>query len=213
MSSARLIWMTPDAEQQIEYCARVSSPENQERMEKGELTPGRLLRYCARKGHWSIFEMANACIAVTTTRDISAQILRHRSFSFQEFSTRYTQVSRRSVAPELRPQDPKNRQSSLDAPIDLSGVQRVLDRAHDAYDDLIRCGVARECARRVLPLCTPTKLYMNGTIRSWIHYFKARCTPETQKEHRELALQARALLARNLQVIAEAFDWNGDPNE
>ena len=211
-SSVQLVWITPGAENTIEYCARVSSPKNQEKMESGELSPGRLLRYCADKGHVSIFEMANACLCLNTTRDISAQILRHRSFSFQEFSQRYSKVTDRPSPPELRLQDPDNRQNSIKAHTSVlsfeQDIQDHFDAAFDLYDRMLAQDIARESARSVLPLRTPTKLYMNGTIRSWITYFKVRCAPETQQEHREVALKARALLARNLPLVAQAFDWN-----
>jgi len=214
VSSAQLLWITPDAEKTMEYAARVSAPKNQERMENGELEAGNLLRYCARKGHWSVFEMANACLSITTTRDISAQILRHRSFSFQEFSTRYAKVVDAIAVPELRLQAEDNRQASIRSVTAHAAFENdvadLFGSVRELYDRMINEGIARETARRILPMCAPTKLYMNGTIRSWIHYLVVRCAPETQPEHRAVALQARALLARNLPIVAQAFGWKDE---
>lgn len=212
MSSASLLWITPEPEKIIEYCARVSSPGNQEKMDTGELAPGRLLRYCAEHGHWSVFDMASACVSIHTTRDISAQIIRHRSFTFQEFSTRYAAVTDEIEAPELRRQGETNRQSSIyDETAAVAFQEDVADHiaaARDLYRRMIERGIARECARRILPLCTPTRMYMAGTIRSWIHYFEVRCKETTQPEHRDVALKCRKILARHLPVISEAFGWD-----
>lgn len=207
----RIVTHTPDPEYWIEYCARVSSPKNQELMEKGELTPGKLIKFCADHGHWSIFELANVVMEIETTRAISAQILRHRSFSFQEFSTRYSKVNKSFLTlPEIRRAGAKNRQSSLEPMTDEETTNLVRDSlssSWDTYEKLLEAGAAPETARAVLPLCTPTKLFMNGTVRSWIHYLQVRCKPDTQKEHREVALTVRAELAKILPICAEVFSW------
>ena len=194
--SAKLIWITPAAEHQIEYCARVSNPKGQQTLD----TTGKLLRYLVKHKHWSPFEMASCCFEINTTRDISAQILRHRSFSFQEFSQRYAEVQQRPEMPQWRRQDQANRQNSID---DLSEeVLREADWvsaeafvvAQRAYDRLLELGVAKECARKVLPMNSPTRLYMSGTIRSWIHYLQVRRGPETQVEHRLIAEEINRIL-------------------
>lgn len=207
----KLIWITPDAEQMVEYIARVSNPKNQAKMESGELTPGRLLRYCADHGHWSIFEMASACVEVETTRAISAQILRHRSFSFQEFSQRYAEVDLKEFpVPEMRLRaQGGNRQGSVEA--DDWGTRRAAESVRDSvgyYHALIDSGVAPETARMVLPMCSPTRLYMAGTLRSWIHYLAVRTKPDVQKEHRQIAEGIQAILADELPILAEAFGWS-----
>ena len=205
--SAKLISITPKAEELIAYCARVSNPKNQENHD----TAPRLLRYCITNGHWSPFEMANMVVKVSTTRSIAAQILRHRSFSFQEFSQRYAEVTLRPELPEMRRQDTKNRQNSTD---DLS--TKVVGRcdalvassivvAMKTYQDLISMGVAKECAREVLPLATPTKLFMNGTIRSWLHYVSLRSGNGTQKEHRMIADDVRKIMQEQLPSVALAM--------
>ena len=210
--SARLIWITPEAEQQIVYCARVSNPRSQE---EGK-SPDRLIRYLAKHKHWSPFEMASMCVEITTTRDIAAQILRHRSFSFQEFSQRYspTDLLGKAVVPELRLQDHTNRQNSLvvtDPSVELeltdlsSEIADLFDWAEDLYQRLLEAGVAKECARKVLPLNTPTRLYMTGTIRSWIHYLSIRGGVETQLEHRQIAEAVQELFKENLPTIHEAL--------
>lgn len=204
----KLISITPNAEALIGYCARVSNPSNQENSNVSNL-----LKYCVREGHWSIFEMAHAVIEINTTRAISPQILRHRSFSFQEFSQRYAEALDKPVVPELRRQDTKNRQNSIDD-IDPQKVEyynaiigRVYADAVAVYEQLLEEGVAKECARAVLPLNTPTRLYMSGTIRSWIHYINLRSGNGTQKEHRDIALSCKDLLAKELPTIAEALQW------
>lgn len=207
----RIVTFTPDPEYVIGYCARASSPKNQERMEKGELTAAGLLKFCAEHGHWSVFEMANVVMEIHTSRAISAQLLRHKSFSFQEFSQRYAQVQRdKFKLPEMRKAHKKNRQSSTDK-IDDKSIESLVNTSVfdslDAYEFLINQGVAPECARMLLPMCSPTKLYMNGTIRSWIHYLAVRCKEDTQKEHREIALAIRGELSKILPTCAEAFDW------
>lgn len=206
-SLARLVWITPDAEQQIEYCARVSNPKGQDKVD----TTGKLLRYLVKHKHWSPFEMASCCVEINTTRDISAQILRHRSFSFQEFSQRYAEVSQPTEQPLWRRQDVTNKQNSLD---DLSEeVLREADQvsanaflvAKEAYDHLLRLGVAKECARKVLPINSPTRLYMSGTIRSWIHYLSVRRGPETQLEHRLIADEIKNILNKQMPNLWEVL--------
>jgi thymidylate synthase (FAD) len=203
--SAKLIWITPAAEHQIEYCARVSNPKNQQTLG----TTGKLLRYLVKHKHWSPFEMASACFEINTTRDISAQILRHRSFSFQEFSQRYAEVQVRPELPEMRRQDHTNRQNSID---DLSLevlaecdklVGQAFVTSYRAYDRLLELGVAKECARKVLPMNSPTRLYMSGTIRSWIHYLQVRKGPETQLEHRIIATQINDILNKEMPNLWE----------
>jgi thymidylate synthase (FAD) len=206
--SAKLIWITPAAEHQIEYCARVSNPKGQQTLD----TTGKLLRYLVKHKHWSPFEMASACFEINTTRDISAQILRHRSFSFQEFSQRYAQVQQRPEIPQWRRQDLVNRQNSID---DLS--EEVLEEADQltanafitaqrAYDRLLELGVAKECARKVLPMNSPTRLYMSGTIRSWIHYLQVRRGPETQVEHRVIAKEINRILNDEMPNLWEVIN-------
>lgn len=211
--SVKLIWITPDAEQQLAYIARVSNPSNQDNPDAS-----RLLKYCVSHGHWSVFEMANVCMEINTTRAISPQILRHRSFTFQEFSQRYASVD--SIGqinlPALRRQDTKNRQNSIDdldpSTVDLlnSKIQLHCHQAQDLYQQLLDQGVAKECARAILPLNTPTRLYMNGTVRSWIHYVNLRTGNGTQQEHKEIALMAKDILKAQLPSVSTALGWNDD---
>jgi thymidylate synthase (FAD) len=204
-SQAKLVWITPNAEDTIVYCARVSNPKGQEENK----SPERLLRYLIKHKHWSPFEMASACLEVNTTRDISAQILRHRSFSFQEFSQRYAAVELRPELPEMRRQDLTNRQNSIDdLPLEvLAECDKLVGQAfvtsYRAYTRLLELGVAKECARKVLPINSPTRLYMSGTIRSWIHYLQVRCTEDTQLEHRLIAQQIRNILLGELPSLKE----------
>ncbi len=210
--SVKLISITPDAEKTIAYCARVSNPNNQENHE----TMDRLLGYCIKHGHWSVFEMANIVLEINTTRAISPQILRHRSFTFQEFSQRYASTLEGLgglYPPHLRKQDLKNRQNSTD---DLSSKDTTLfyrriaqhfAEAEDLYSEMVSKGVAKECAREVLPLAAPTRLYMNGTIRSWIHYIELRSGNGTQLEHRQIAQQAKEIFCQNLPIISKALEW------
>lgn len=203
--SATLIHATPDAERLIVKMARVSNPANQDNQE----TAPRLLRYLIRHQHWSPFEMASMCVEISTERDIAAQILRHRSFSFQEFSTRYARSSRAQV-PSFRRQDEANRQASHDdLPLEVQSMardaaDRVIGSAYELYYDLLQQGVARETARRILPLCTPTTIYMHGTLRSWIHYINVRTDPGTQLEHRQVAQACREIFTEQFPFIAEA---------
>ena len=191
------------AEQLIVYTARVSNPQNQTNMETGP----RLLRYCIRNGHWSVFETASMTVEITTSRAIAAQILRHRSFTFQEFSQRYAMATGYEQM-EFRLQDKKNRQASgrklncLD--LDWMAIDAV-QTAFDAYNALIDKGVSRETARMVLPLCTQTTLYMTGNVRSWIHYLEQRTSEGTQKEHRQVAEAIKAIFDQQFPVIAAAL--------
>jgi thymidylate synthase (FAD) len=207
--TATLVHITPKAEELISYMARVSNPSNQSNTE----TSAKLIRYLIKHKHFSPFEMVNMCVEINTTRSIAAQILRHRSFTFQEFSQRYAKVAAVSVMPELRRQDHTNRQNSID---DLSEeVLREADQvaavalveSYKAYNRLLELGVAKECAREVLPLATPTRLYMNGTIRSWLHYCDLRTSNGTQKEHAKIAASVQDLLYEHLPNVSEAM-WN-----
>jgi len=207
-----LTWITPNAEEMIVKMARVSAPKNQDNME----TAPKLLRYLIKHKHWSPFEMANMCVEIHTNRSISPQILRHRSFSFQEFSQRYADTRELGSAsiPHLRRQDNKNRQNSTDdlaealGPDKLASLYRrtsqLFEEAEHLYQEMVSSGVAKECARMVLPLNTPTSLYMNGTLRSWIHYLQLRCDPGTQLEHREIAERIRHLFCQRFPIIGEA---------
>lgn len=203
--SVSFVHCTPDAERMIVKIARVSNPTNADNWDSGP----KLLRYLIAHQHWSPFEMASLCVQIETERDIAAQILRHRSFSFQEFSSRYAQMDP-AVVPSLRRQAESNRQSSSD---DLpqadelrfrSAAAHCLGTAYGLYEAMLLRGVARETARRILPLCTPTTLYMHGVIRSWIHYIQLRTSPDTQLEHREIAQACRVIFTEQFPVIAEA---------
>jgi thymidylate synthase (FAD) len=206
MSSVSLIWSTPNAEALITKMARVSNPANADNLE----TAPRLLRYLIRHRHWSPFEMASMCVKVDTERDISAQILRHRSFSFQEFSTRYAEAQPYTI-PALRRQDTVNRQNSFDDldPDTVDMYQRWIDEALGGvsalYGEMLAEGVAKETARRILPLCTRTTLYMAGTLRSWVTFIALREKPDTQFEHREIALAAKELFCAEFPSIADAL--------
>lgn len=207
--SAKLIWITPEAENVISYCARVSNPANQDNYD----TAPKLLQYCIKHGHWSIFEMASMCVEINTTRSIAAQILRHRSFSFQEFSQRYSDISSIGYPtfPALRRQDTKNRQNSIDDldPEVCDELKReIFDSyvtASRVYHKLLEAGVAKECAREVLPLATPTRLYMSGTIRSWLHYCKLRTGNGTQLEHKLIAEQVLGILDKEVPNVTAAM--------
>jgi len=208
MNDAKLIWVTPNAEEMITRMARVSAPKNQDNME----TAPKLLRYLIKHKHWSPYEMANLCVEINTTRAISPQIIRHRSFSFQEFSQRYADTSElgSAVIPHLRRQDFKNRQNSID---DLSSdaisgyyrrISKLYEDAEHLYREMVSSGVAKECARSVLPLSTQTRLFMSGTIRSWIHYLQLRCHESTQAEHREIAESIKRIFCKEFPIIGEA---------
>jgi thymidylate synthase (FAD) len=205
--SVQLIHITPDAEELIAYMARVSNPSNQNNTK----TSAKLIRYLIEHKHWSPFEMVNMCVQIETTRSIAAQILRHRSFSFQEFSQRYARVNEIPQVPNLRTQDLKNRQNSIDnldevlaKKFEFEINKHYLD-AYRLYTDMVDAGIAKECARDVLPLAAPTKLYMNGTIRSWLHYCDLRTSNGTQKEHAQIAGQVQDLLYQHLPNVCEAM--------
>ena len=196
MHHVNYIHSTPKGDDLVAYMARVSNPNNQNNTE----TSAKLINYLIRHKHWSPFEMVNMCVEIHTTRSIAAQILRHRSFSFQEFSQRYAVVADNPVVPDLRRQDTKNRQNSID---DLDPftkqtlqikAQAVFEQAQMLYDEMLGAGVAKECARDILPLSTPTKLYMNGTLRSWMHYCELRCANGTQEEHKRIATQCKNII-------------------
>lgn len=203
----KLVHITPNAEELIAYMARVSNPANQNNTE----TSQRLIRYLIEHKHWSPFEMVNMCVEINTTRSIAAQILRHRSFSFQEFSQRYAEAMGSGVVPELRRQDTKNRQNSIDdldylrQDLYSAKIQHLFDESYRLYEQMLEEGIAKECAREVLPLATPTRLYMNGTIRSWIHYCQLRCANGTQEEHRIIAQGAYKLLQEHLPNVCLAL--------
>ena len=207
MAHVQLIHSTPDGDNLVAYMARVSNPDNQDNTE----TSGRLIKYLISHKHWSPFEMVNMCVEINTTRSIAAQILRHRSFSFQEFSQRYAKVTQPIGVPELRRQDTKNRQNSID---DLDSftlqhyqlrLQHHFQQATQIYESMLDDGVAKECAREVLPLCTPTKLYMNGTLRSWIHYCELRCANGTQAEHKDIADECQKLIIQQFPLVSKAW--------
>ena len=188
----------------ITYCARVSNPSNQHNV----LTSSKLLAYCIRHGHWSVFEQASMTVEIQTSRAVSAQIIRHRSFCFQEFSQRYAFAT--GMEPiELRTQDANNRQASggvFEGKWASDIVADSVALAFNVYRELVSQGVSRETARMVLPLCTQTTLYMTGNIRSWIHYFEQRCSKGTQKEHRDIAIAIRdTIFAEHFKVIHEAI--------
>ena len=199
MSKVSLVWVTPDAERLIAYMARVSNPPNQ----TNEATAPKLLRYLQKHKHWSPFEMVNVCMEIEVTRDIARQILRHRSFSFQEFSQRYAVADGYEIS-EVRLQDEKNRQNSIEVEDRelqnyWEGMQkRVLDEAKYCYEAALNSGIAKEVARKLLPEgLTTSRMYMNGTLRSWMHYVDIRCDVATQKEHREVADQCKAILTEH----------------
>ena len=213
----KLITITPDAEKHISYCARVSNPNGQDRTEYSKL-----LKYCIDHGHWSIFEMANMVLEIETTRGIAAQILRHRSFSFQEFSQRYADASylgKTIDIPELRTQDPDNRQNSIDNLNDVKeaiynqNMRELFAKSKALYDMMIRDGVAKECARFILPLATPTRIYMSGSIRNWIHYIGLREKNGTQKEHMEIAKSCKKIFCKEFPLVSHSLggfekDWS-----
>ena len=205
-----LVTVTPDAEKQMGYIARVSNPQNQ----SNPAVAG-LLGYCIKHGHWSVFEQAHMTVEIETTRGIAAQILRHRSFTFQEFSQRYanTNLLGEIPVPDLRSQDLKNRQNSNDD-IPEEQTKRLQDQIAryfaeglDLYNELIREGVAKECARFVLPLATPTRIYMTGSVRSWIHYIDLRSAHGTQKEHMDIVEEIRGIFKQQFPVCTNALNW------
>lgn len=213
--SVTLVSVTPDAEKIIAYCARVSNPNNQ-----NNENYSKLLQYCINHKHWSIFEMAFMTLQIDTTRGLAAQILRHRSFTFQEFSQRYADTSLLSEEIpmfELRRQDEKNRQNSIDNINDTTKklwqahIEDHFKRAKQLYDSMIADGIAKECARFVLPLATPTRLYMSGSLRSWITYISLREKNGTQKEHMDIAKKCKEIFCEQFPSISNAlgeFDTN-----
>jgi len=207
----KLVSVTPDAEQHMAYVARVSNPKNQD----NDKFAG-LLKYCIEHGHWSVFEQAFMTVEINTTRGLAAQILRHRSFTFQEFSQRYadTNLLDSSIpVPDLRSQDSKNRQNSNDdIPQEKKEeyqalIARHFSEAMDLYNALLQEGVAKECARFVLPLATPTRIYMTGSVRSWVHYIDLRSAHGTQKEHMDVVASIRKIFAEQFPTVAQALDW------
>jgi len=208
--NVKLVSVTPDAEQLMAYIARVSNPSNQD----NEKYAG-LLKYCIRHNHWSVFEQSTMTLEIETTRAIAAQILRHRSFTFQEFSQRYAASTALGDIdlPELRKQDLKNRQNSTDD-LDPEMVEKfekqmitLFSSAKSLYEQMLSQGVAKECARMVLPLCTPTRIYMTGSCRSWIHYINLRSAHGTQKEHMEIAEACRKVFTEQFPSVSEALEW------
>jgi len=203
MHKVELIHVTPNAEELVAYMARVSNPKNQDNKE----TAPKLIRYLIKHKHWSPFEMVNMCVEIRTTRSIAAQILRHRSFSFQEFSQRYSEVYSLPVLPRLREQDLINRQNSTNT-LDPSLVDSLTDdNCMKLYHQLLDKGVAKECAREVLPLSTPTRMYMNGTLRSWLHYCDLRTSNGTQYEHKLIADEVQDIIIEQFPSIAAAM-WS-----
>ena len=210
--TVKLVTVTPDAEKTIGYVARVSNPNNQENPKVSGL-----LKYCIKHQHWSIFEQAFMTLELNTTRAIAAQVLRHRSFTFQEFSQRYADssalVEGKIPLPELRRQDTTNRQKSID---DLDPfvcqkyeiwMQHNFAETLKVYQEMLNDGVAKECARMILPMACPTRIYMSGSVRSWMHYIDLRTGHGTQKEHMELAEDCKKIFVEQFPVIAEALEW------
>ena len=213
MTKVCLISVTPDAEKTMGYIARVSNPNNQENPKVDGL-----LKYCIKHGHWSVFEQAMMTLEINTTRAISPQILRHRSFTYQEFSQRYADAGMLGdiAVPELRSQDHKNRQNSIDD-VDAktkirfeAKIEEHFYQAQHLYQELLEAGIAKECACAVLPLNTPTRLYMTGSVRSWIHYITLRSANGTQKEHMEIANLCKQHFICQFPIVAKALDWCPD---
>ena len=212
MNSVKLVTVTPEAEKTMGYVARVSNPNNQENPNVAGL-----LKYCIKHNHWSVFEQAHMTVEIETTRGLAAQILRHRSFTYQEFSQRYADSSllgNTIPLPALRRQDEKNRQNSIDDIDPLTQqdfeikMQRHFVDGMKLYKEMLDNGIAKECARFVLPLATPTRLYMTGSVRSWIHYIDLRSAHGTQKEHMDIANAVRDVFVEQFPICAEALGWN-----
>ena len=208
--NVKLVSITPDAEKTMAYIARVSNPSNQD----NEKFAG-LLKYCINHNHWSVFEQSSMTLEIETTRAIAAQILRHRSFTFQEFSQRYADSTQLGTipVPRLRKQDLKNRQNSTDdldefvkQKLELQ-MKTLFDSATALYQQMLEEGVAKECARMVLPLCTPTRIYMTGSCRSWIHYIELRSAHGTQKEHMDIAQACKTVFIEQFPIVSEALEW------
>ena len=209
--SVKLVSVTPDAEQTMAYVARVSNPNNQENPNYSKL-----LGYCIKHNHWSVFEQAFMTLEIETTRGLAAQVLRHRSFTYQEFSQRYADSSLLSQTiplPELRSQDTKNRQNSIDDVDPFKKqkyemkMQQLFTRSMDLYREMLDDGIAKECARFVLPLATPTRMYMSGSVRSWIHYITLRSANGTQKEHMDIAEACKKIFVEQFPTCAAALEW------
>ena len=208
--TVKFVSITPDAEKTMAYIARVSNPKNQD----NENFSG-LLRYCINHQHWSVFEQSSMTLEIETTRGIAAQILRHRSFTYQEFSQRYadSNLLGEIELPELRRQDDKNRQNSIDdlEPEMVDKFNRQMNTlfssAFGLYNQMLKAGVAKECARFVLPLATPTRIYMTGSCRSWIHYINLRSAHGTQKEHMDIANVCKKIFIEQFPAVSEALDW------
>ena len=209
--NVKLITVTPNAEETMGYVARVSNPNNQDNPKVAGL-----LGYCIKHQHWSVFEQAHMTLEIETTRGIAAQILRHRSFTYQEFSQRYanTNMLGKIDVPDLRSQDDKNRQNSIDdipqaQKARLQGqIERYFAEGLDLYNELIREGIAKECARFVLPLATPTRIYITGSVRSWIHYIDLRSAHGTQKEHMDIAEACRQIFIGQFPIVSTALNWS-----
>ena len=209
--NVKFVSITPDAEKTMAYIARVSNPSNQE----NEKYSG-LLKYCIKHNHWSVFEQSSMTLEIETTRGLAAQILRHRSFTYQEFSQRYADtklLDDNIPLPQLRKQDLKNRQNSTDD-LDEFLVQdfqlemtKLFASSMKLYNKMLEQGVAKECARFVLPLATPTRLYMTGSCRSWIHYINLRSAHGTQKEHMDIANECRRIFTEQFPSVSEALEW------
>ena len=208
-----LVSVTPDAEKTMGYVARVSNPKNQDNPKVAGL-----LGYCIKHGHWSVFEQAHMTLEINTTRGLAAQILRHRSFTYQEFSQRYADSSLLGDTiplPELRKQDLKNRQNSTDDMDDKKvkwynyRMQKHFKEGMKLYQNMLKDGVAKECARFVLPLATPTRLFMTGSVRSWIHYIELRSGHGTQKEHMDIANACKDVFRTQFPIVSEALGWTG----
>ena len=210
MSNVEFITSTPDAEKNMAYIARVSNPRNQQNENFSKL-----LKYCINNEHWSVFEQAYMTLQIETNRAIAAQILRHRSFTFQEFSQRYADSSQLGEIPipELRRQDNKNRQNSIsDLSTNLSAsftekIKQQFKASTKLYEEMLEAGIAKECARFVLPLATPTKIYMTGSCRSWIHYINLRAGHGTQKEHMIIASKCKIIFCNIFPEVATALNW------
>jgi|TARA_B100000123_G_scaffold271525_1_gene251586 thymidylate synthase (FAD) len=208
--NVKLVSITPDAEQTMAYIARVSNPSNQD----NEKYSG-LLKYCIKHNHWSVFEQSSMSLEIETSRAIAAQILRHRSFTFQEFSQRYAASTALGdfELPELRRQDEKNRQNSTNdlEPEKIEKFEKqmitLFSSAKSLYEQMLSQGVAKECARMVLPLCTPTRIYMTGSCRSWVHYINLRSAHGTQKEHMQIAEECRKIFIEQFPNVSEALEW------
>tara|TARA_B100000700_G_C14988462_1_gene830049 strand:+ start:838 stop:1476 length:639 start_codon:yes stop_codon:yes gene_type:complete len=211
MNNVELIASTPDAEKTMAYIARVSNPKNQDNDNFSNL-----LKYCIKNEHWSVFEQAYMTLQVETNRGIAAQILRHRSFTFQEFSQRYADSTLLGEIeiPELRRQDNKNRQNSIsDLDPNLisnfsSKIKQHFKKSIELYEQMLDNGIAKECARFVLPIATPTRIYMTGSCRSWIHYINLRTAHGTQKEHMKIAYECKKIFSNQFPYVAESLEWN-----